>query len=115
MLLTQHALEHLRGRTLLLPEHVQCIIENNLVVSKGCANGYEYLLFYSPPDRIGKIAITTENRERLVSIWHEHFYLPQEVAALTLEDVPQARLLLEKFLEVHPFASPYRVPSGERL
>ncbi|MDE1925084.1 MAG: hypothetical protein KGH79_02805 [Patescibacteria group bacterium] len=98
MYLTQHGEERIQGRTKMLTKDVLDIISNNAVVNLGSVGKYEYLLFYSPLDRISKIAVVAEDRQYLVSIWHRDYFLPAGVERPTDKHDKEARLALTKLL-----------------
>ncbi len=83
MELTQHARKRIQGRTSMLAEDVLYIISKNAAILLGQANGYEYLLFYSAFDRVSKIAVVSQSRSHLISVWNQRYFLPKGVGKPT--------------------------------
>ncbi|HEY0010484.1 MAG TPA: hypothetical protein VGB97_01050 [Candidatus Paceibacterota bacterium] len=92
MYLTIHGVERIQGRTQMLIKDVLSLIENKKVVELGTDGRFDYLLFYSAPDRSCKIAVVTKDRVKLVSVWHRYFRFPIGIC-LTKEKEAEARIL----------------------
>jgi hypothetical protein len=76
MHITKHGSDHIRDRTRLEPWEVARLIKKEVFVSLGVLANSEYLLFYSPADHKCKIAVVTEDRSSLMSVWEIGFELP---------------------------------------
>lgn len=110
MELTIHGGVRIQGRTKMLAKDVLSVVASGAVVELGAAHGFEYLLFYSPPDRGCKVAVVSEGRTHLVSIWEVDFNLPQGVKPATQKRKKKARLALQALL----FRRMPRPPSKEK-
>ena len=91
---------HLRAmdRTRMLPEDVLSVVKSGMVVPLGFVNGCEFLLFYSPFDRDGKIAVVSEERTLLISVWEPFFTLPAGIIRPTRDMVNESKRLFNAFL-----------------
>jgi len=98
MQLTGHGLQHIQDRTALLAKDVLSIISGGAVVNLGSTQGYEYLLFYSPSDKACKIAVMSEGRTHLVSVWNADFALSRGIRRVTRQREAQARKKLRTFI-----------------
>jgi len=98
MELTRHGVWRIRGRTKMRVKDVLSIVAGGAAVRLESGSGNRYFLFYSPPDKQAKIAITSPNGMHLISIWASDFHLPAGVQAVTPRLERQARTLLEQFL-----------------
>lgn len=98
MKLRQHAIQRIYERTKMLPRHVDEVLSCAAVVELGSGRACRLLLFYSPPDNGAKIAVVSNDRSSLFSVWHSHFVLPRDVAPVTPELEEEAREILQKFL-----------------
>ena len=94
---TRHGLERIQSRTRMVTSDVLSIIAHNAVVVLGAQNGFEFLLFYSPPDLRTKIAVVTHNRSHLISIWESHFALPPGIARANTKRNRKAKDLLRAY------------------
>lgn len=94
MELTVHANERILGRTKMLTQDVLSLIIGGAVVKLGSSHRYEYLLFYSPPDRRTKVAIVTRERTALISVWETDYPLPKNIGRVThrLEKLAERRV-----------------------
>ena len=79
MELTVHGSQRIFDRTKMMVKDVLSVISSDAVVKLGSANGREFLLFYSPPDRKVKIAVIDAKHAKLVSIWEADYGLPAGV------------------------------------
>jgi hypothetical protein len=98
MELTGHGSERIQSRTKMLTKDVLSIITGGAVVNLGSDNGYEYLLFYSPPDDSTKIAVVADNREHLISIWNGDFVLPTGLLRVNYKRKEAAKKALATFI-----------------
>jgi len=79
MYVTKHGFERIMSRTSMVVHDILELIESDSVISLGKCHHYEYLLFYSPIDEDFKIAIVTQDRQSLISIWETFYHLPAEI------------------------------------
>ena len=98
MIVTQHGYERIQGRTKMLTKDVFTIISKGAVVELGFAEECEFLLFYSPSDAAAKIAIVSEGRGHIISIWDVDFKLPAGVTRPGRGHHSRARLALAKMI-----------------
>lgn len=91
---------HLRviNRTRMCVDDVLSLVKSGMVVSLGFNDGYEFLLFYSPFDNGGKIAVVSAERTLLISVWETDYCLPDGVVIPTRDMIKDARTLLNSFL-----------------
>lgn len=91
---------HLRvyDRTKMLPEDVLSLIRANKVVSLGVNNKQEFLLFYSPREKMSKVAIVSADRSTLISVWEIDFNFPHNIIRPTKGMIHQAKTLMNEYL-----------------
>ena len=98
MELSNHGLERIYDRTKLHPDDVLSIVSAEAAVDLGVADGQRYFLFYSQPNKSTKIALVSEDRRRLISIWEKDYNLPTGVKKVTWQRERDAQTLLQAFL-----------------
>ena len=98
MKLTIHGSERIFDRTKMVVRDVLSIISSNAVVELGSHGGCKYLLFYSPPDNRTKIAVVTDGRTHLVSIWESDYFLPTGLKSVNKENKRKAMHLCREFM-----------------
>ena len=98
MELSNHGRERIYGRTKMLPEDVLSIVSGEAAVDLGSVERRRYFLFYSPPDRDTKVAIVSEDRTRIISIWEKDYNFPVGIRRVTQWHEKRARILLQDFL-----------------
>lgn len=107
MELSYHGFERIYGRTKMLPEDVLSVISSEAAVDLGSVERRRYFLFYSPPDKDTKVAIVSEDRTRLITIWEKDYNFPVGVKRVTQKMEKEAHKFLQNFL----FA---RIKAGSR-
>lgn len=98
MKITPHATERILDRTKMRIEDVLSIVSNGAGVELGKTEGYRYLLFYSPPDNVSKIAVVSDCGSHLISIWDRNFALPDGIGKVTREHERRARIVMKNFI-----------------
>lgn len=95
---TYHGTERIFGRTRMRHEDVLLIIASRAAVELGSWNGYTYYLFYSPPNKDCKIAVTSDNHALLITVWEKSYCLPNGVTRVERALEQKARALLSTFI-----------------
>lgn len=98
MELTAHAIRRIYDRTKLFTKDALSIVTDGAVVNLGSHKGCGFLLFYSPPDNVCKIAVVSEDRRYLVSIWEKSFKLPAVLPKITPKLEREAKRLFQEFI-----------------
>ncbi len=98
MILTKHGGERIHRRTRMVVKDVLSLIRSGACVELGAAGGLEYLLFYSPPDTNCKVAVVSEGRSHLISVWETYFDFPEGVKRITAKLENDAHLAVRAFL-----------------
>lgn len=98
MEMTVHGLVRLNERTKMREEDIVTLIVANVVISLGFYEMYEYLLFYSPNDRSCKIAIVSEDRSTLITVYGAEYRIPKNLKRPTRQLLEQAKFIFTDFL-----------------
>lgn len=109
MKLTEHGSERINRRTGMTHEDVAAIVEARAGVELGQWKQFSYLLFYSPPDQDGKIAVTVKRKDGtdvLVTVWDSYFYLPKSLKRPTAVHILNAKKALHRFLLTRAYKPP---------
>lgn len=95
---TFHGTKRVFSRTKMRLEDVLSVVKNNAAVELGRAGNLIYFLFYSPPDNCTKIALVSEDKHLLVSVWENDYRLPKGVGIVNWKLKHEAKRLLRSFL-----------------
>lgn len=79
------------------PDDVLELLESGKVVSLGDNDGREYLLFYSPNNEDGMVAVVSARREVLISVQDTRRRVPYRVTQPTRRLIHKAKRLLSVF------------------
>src|SRR3989344_2550217 len=97
MELTIHGVERIQGRTKMQVRDVMELISSGAVVSLGSDNAYEYLLFYSRPNKSARIAVVALGRKRLISVGQKDYRLPDGIRCVDAQLVQRAHDVSSSF------------------
>lgn len=95
---TGKGMRRVNERTCLVPRDVLNILNARAYVNLGVKNDYWFGLFYDPNDKRCKIALIACDDSSVVSVWEEHYRLPEEISPVTPRACKQARQLFRNFI-----------------
>lgn len=105
MELSNHGVERIQERTKMVQKDVLDVVNGGAAIELGTIAQGAFLLFYSPYDRNTKIAVVSQDRKVLVSIWENYFKLPEGIKRPSGKDHRKARIKLQDFLYQRMFPS----------